>query len=93
MNNRRKLAIVLGTAASFPRGVFAQSKKPPVVIGWLSAGLRPKAGGGNLAEFKKELATLGWQEGVNCVIEELYAAGQLNRLPALGERIRSTMLP
>jgi putative ABC transport system substrate-binding protein len=67
--------------------VFAQSKKPPVVIGWLSAAQRPEAGRGNVAEFKKELATLGWQEGANYVLEEFYAAGQPNRLPALAEEL------
>ena len=87
MNTRRRLIIALGACASLPGNVFAQSKKPPVVIGWLSAGPWPEAGGGNLAEFKKELATLGWQEGANYVLEELYAAGQLNRLPALAEEL------
>jgi putative ABC transport system substrate-binding protein len=66
--------------------VFAQAKKPPVVIAWLSAGQR-EADGANLAEFKKELATLGWQEGANYVLDELYAGGQLNRLPALAEEL------
>ena len=87
MNNRRRLVISLGACASVPGTVFAQAKKPPVVIGWLSAGARPEAGGANFAEFKKELATLGWHEGVNYVIEELYAAGRLNRLPALAEEL------
>ena len=86
MNTRRRLIISLGACASVPGTVFAQAKKPPVVIGWLSAGLR-EAGEGTLAEFKKELATLGWQEGVNYVLEELYAAGQPNRLPALAEEL------
>ena len=63
MSSRRKSLIALGATISLPRFVFAQSKKPPVVIGWLSPGLRPEAGRGGLAEFKKELATLGWQEG------------------------------
>ena len=67
--------------------VFAQPNKPPVVIGWFSSQHRPEAGGGNLAEFKKELATLGWQEGANYVVEELYAAGQPNRPPALAEEL------
>jgi putative ABC transport system substrate-binding protein len=80
------LVIALGACASVPGTVFAQAKKPPVVIGWLSTGLRTEAAG-NLAEFKKELATLGWQEGANYVLEELYAAGQLNRLPALAEEL------
>ena len=86
MNSRRKSLIVLGATVSLPRLVFAQAKKPPVVIGWLSTGQR-EADGANLAEFKKELATLGWQEGANYVLEELYVAGQANRLPALAEEL------
>ena len=87
MNNRRRLIIALGSAVSMRRDVLAQAKKPPVVIGWLGTGQRPEAGGGTLAEFKKEFATLGWQEGANYVLEELYAAGQPNRLPALAEEL------
>jgi putative ABC transport system substrate-binding protein len=81
------LAAAAWPALALVGAAFAQSKKPPVVIGWLSAGLRPEAGGGNLAELKKELATLGWQDGANYVLEELYAAGQRNRLPALAEEL------
>jgi putative ABC transport system substrate-binding protein len=87
MNNRRRLLIALGACASVPRTVFPQTKKLTVVIGWLGAGLRPEAGAGNLAEFKKELATLGWKEGANYVLEELHAAGQPSRLPALAEEL------
>ncbi len=87
MNGRRTLLIAL-SATLFARGeVFAQAKKPPVVIGWLRATARGEAGAGNLAEFKKELATLGWREGANYVLEELYAGGQLDRLPALAEEL------
>jgi putative ABC transport system substrate-binding protein len=87
MNTRRRLVVALGACASVPGTVFAQSKKPPVVIGWLSIGLRPEAVRDSLAEFKKELATLGWQEGINYVLEELYAGAQVNRLPALAEEL------
>ena len=87
MNNRRKVLVVLSAATFTPQTLFAQSKKLPVVIGWLSVGQRPEAVRGNLAEFKKELATLGWQEGANYALEELYAAGQLNRLPGLAEEL------
>ena len=81
------IAAAMWPALTLAGAVFAQSKKSPVVIGWLSTGQRPEAGAGNLAEFKKELATLGWREGANYVVEELYAAGQLNRLPALAEEL------
>ena len=80
------IAAAMWPALAFAGAVFGQSKKPPVVVGWLSAGQR-EADGANLAEFKKELATLGWQDGANYVLEELYAAGQRNRLPALAEEL------
>ena len=86
MNTRRRLIIALAGCASVAGPVFAQSKKPPVLIGWLSSAPR-ETGRGNLADFKKELATLGWQEGANYVLVELYAAGQPNRLPALAEEL------
>ena len=54
---------------SLPELVIAQAKKLPVVIGRLSAGQRPAAGRDILAEFKKEFALLGWQEGANYVLE------------------------
>ena len=87
MNARRRLIIALGACASVAGTVFAQSKRPPVVIGWLDSGQRPEADKGHLAEFKRELATLGWKENVNYVLEALYAAGQLNRLSPLAEEL------
>src|SRR5262245_59830037 len=84
MNNRRRLVIALGACASVPGTTFAQAKKSPVVIGWLSVRQR---GADELAEFKKEFATLGWQEDANYVLDELYAAGQPNRLPALAQEL------
>jgi putative ABC transport system substrate-binding protein len=84
---RRSLLIVFGAGLFTPHAVLAQAKKPLVVIGWLSSGQRLEAGRGSFAELKKELATLGWQEGANYVVEELYAGGQLNRLPALAEEL------
>ena len=38
MNSRRKSLIVLGATVLLPRLLFAQTNKPPVVIGWLEAG-------------------------------------------------------
>jgi hypothetical protein len=35
MNNRRNLLIAFSAALFTPGAVFAQAKKPPVVIGWL----------------------------------------------------------
>ena len=87
MTARRDLLVVFGAGLFTPSAVLAQAKKPPVVIGWLGTGQRPEAGAGNLAEFKKELATLGWQEGAHYVLEERYAAGQPSRLPVFAEEL------
>ena len=82
MNNRRRLVFALGSAASIPRGVFAQAKKPPVVIGWLAGGTSEQ-GVSNRNTFKSELAALGWRIGSQVVIEERFADGHMERLPAL----------
>jgi len=79
--NRRRLFIVLGAAALAPR-VLAQSKQPPVLIGWLHLGGR-NTQGHFLAAFKEALAALGWKESVQAVIEERWADGRVERLPML----------
>src|SRR5262245_8719297 len=87
MNSRRQSLIVLGVVTvSLPRLIFAQAKKTPIVIGYLGTGSR-EVGGRDLAELKKELAVLGWKEGDNYILEELWAGGQLNRLPTLAEEL------
>jgi ABC-type uncharacterized transport system substrate-binding protein len=68
---------VLGWTGS----VFAQSKQP-VLIGWLHAGSR-EVNGRLFAAFKEGLAALGWKEGSQVVIEERWADGRSDRLPAL----------
>jgi len=61
--------------------VFAQSKQP-LLIGWLHAGSR-EVNGRLFAAFKEGLAALGWKEGSQVVIEERWADGRSDRLPAL----------
>jgi len=61
--------------------VFAQSK-PPILIGWLHSGSR-EVNGRLFAAFKEGLAALGWKEGSQIVIEERWADGRSDRLPAL----------
>jgi len=61
---------------------FGQSKKPPIVIGWLNAGSH-EANPRFLAAFKEGLAGLGWKEGVQFVVEERVADGRTDRLPSL----------
>ena len=84
MNNRRRLMTVFGTALWLPRTVFAQAKKPPVVIGWIAGGSRI-TGSDNLSAFKEGLAALGWREGLSYVIEERWAEGGRDRLSLLAE--------
>jgi putative ABC transport system substrate-binding protein len=68
-----------------PRAVFAQSKQP-ILIGWLNTDSRDLSGQ-NLTAFKEGLATLGWNEGAQYVIEERWANGRIDRLPALAEEL------
>ena len=65
---------------------FAQSKKPPIVIGWLGSQSRA-IGERNRNTFKSELAALGWRTGSELVIEERFADGDNERLPALAEEL------
>ena len=55
MNNSRRLVIALGAAASMPHTVFAQAKKPPVLIGLLGNGSRNER---TLAAFTEGMAAL-----------------------------------
>jgi len=61
--------------------VFAQSKQP-LLIGWLHAGSR-ESNRRSFAAFKEGLAALGWEEGSQIVIDERWADGRSDRLPAL----------
>ena len=87
MNNRRKLVIALGASALHaPLTSFAQSKQAPILIGWLVVQSRESTGH-YLAAFKEGLAALGWKEGSQIVIEERWANGQYDRLPALAAEL------
>ena len=86
MNTRRRLLIVVSTAACTPQALLGQGKKEPVLIGWLSPGTR--AGNAlNLAAFKEGMAAFGWKEGATYVLHERWADGQIARLPALADEI------
>jgi putative ABC transport system substrate-binding protein len=65
--------------------VFAQSKQP-VLIGWLNTDSRDLSGQ-NLTAFKEGLATLGWKEGAQYVIEERWANARKDRLQPLAEEL------
>ena len=92
LNKRRStrrallIAAVAWPALAWTNAVFGQSRKPPVLIGWLSWGSR-ESGERVRNVFKDGLAALGWKEGSNYVLEERWADGRVDRLPALAEEL------
>ena len=83
--------IFLAAAAAWPTigwtaRAVAQSKRAPVVIGWLSFG-SPETGAVSLAAFKEGLAALGWKEGAQVVIEARWAEGRADRVDALAAEL------
>ena len=82
------LAAAAWPALAWTGVALAQSKKPPVVIGWLHVGSRA-AGAGYLEAFKQGMTALGWTRGSNYVLEERWAEGQTKRLPSLAEEVKA----
>jgi putative ABC transport system substrate-binding protein len=82
--NRRRLlcAAAAWPALAWSGAAFAQAKKAPVLIGWLIPSSR-ESQGHLFAAFKEGLAGLGWKEGSQIVIEERWADGRIDRIPAL----------
>jgi putative ABC transport system substrate-binding protein len=62
---------------------------PPAVIGWLDTGTR-EAGHSGRNAFIEGMAALGWKVGTQYRLEERYAEGQVDRLPALAQEIAAT---
>jgi putative ABC transport system substrate-binding protein len=62
-------------------GVHAQPKKVVRILG----GGSPTANAGRVAAFRDGLRTLGYVEGRNIVVEELWANGKIDRLYAYAE--------
>ena len=86
MNKRRSVLIALGAIALAPRVVFAQAKQAPVLIGWLNTDSR-NLSGHFLSSFKEGLATLGWKEDAQYVIEERWANGRIGQLQPMAEEL------
>ena len=84
MDTRRNLLIALVTILFAPRDVFAQAKRPPVMIAWLTGGSESQS---SIAAFKEEMAALGWKEGASYVLEARSADGRRERLPALAAEL------
>jgi len=80
MNNRRKLIIAL-CAAAWPFAARAQQKAMPV-IGILSS-TSPASSGPFQSALRQGLSEAGYVEGKNVMIENRWAEGHYDRLPAL----------
>jgi putative tryptophan/tyrosine transport system substrate-binding protein len=81
MRRREFIAVLVGTAVSWPLASRAQQPNTPLV-GFLnvesSNGYRPMA-----AAFRQGLQETGYAEGQNVSIEYRWAEGQSDRLPAM----------
>jgi len=87
-STRRKLLLAAAAwpALAWAGAVLAQTKKAPVVIGWLALSPR-ELGAPSLAAFKEGLAALGWKEGSQVMVEERWADGRHERLQPLAEEL------
>jgi putative tryptophan/tyrosine transport system substrate-binding protein len=84
---RREFITLLGGASVLPLAARAQQQgQRPALIGWLCLQSR-ETGGHLLVALKEGLATLGWKEGTQFVVEERWADGQLDRLQPLAENL------
>lgn len=86
MNTRRRLLVAFGAASFTPQAVFAQAKKPPIVIAWLGSSTADSGARGFTA-FKEGMAALGWKEGQQFVIDARWAEGRNERLQSLAEEL------
>ena len=87
MNTRRKW---LATGVAWPAlawaGALRAQANSPVIIGWLDIYGRD-VGQPSLGAFKEGMAALGWKIGTQYVLEERYADGRVERLPALAQEL------
>ena len=86
MNPRRRW---LAAGAAWPAliwtGTLRAQTNAPLVIGWLTP--IGRGDGWVSRAFNEAMATLGWKEGKQYVLEERHAEGRLDRLPALAQEI------
>jgi putative ABC transport system substrate-binding protein len=89
MTSRRTFLrfVALGLLAA-PRAANAQQSGKPIRIGVLTAQSR-ETSTASWESFRQGLRELGWKAGRNIVIEERFAEGKFDRLPALAEELLS----
>jgi putative ABC transport system substrate-binding protein len=86
MNTRRRwLAVGAAWPALAWTGALRAQANTPVVIGALSPGSRGEGRGTRI--FNEALAALGWKLGTQYVLEERFADGRADRLPALAQEL------
>ena len=76
MRRREFIKLLGGAAATWPLPAHAQVKSAR--IGWFTVAPHPY-----IEDFRRELRELGWIEGNNLVIDQIYADGHPERLPGL----------
>src|SRR4051812_343433 len=88
MNRREFITLVGGAAAVWPAVAKAQQSAKVHQLGFLTGGTkdsqRPR-----LAEFRRGLTELGFDEGQNLTIASRFADGRFDRLPALANELLS----
>jgi putative ABC transport system substrate-binding protein len=86
MDRRAFIAVVGGSILVGPLSVDAQPAAKVARIGLLGGG-SASAIAGRIAAFRQGLRELGYVEGETVVIEQRWAEGKLDRLPALGAEL------
>jgi putative tryptophan/tyrosine transport system substrate-binding protein len=86
---RRWLAAGLGFPALLWTNALPAQVNPPVVIGWMDTTSRERHAWARDA-FHEGMAALGRKPGVQYVLEERYADGRTERLPALAQELAAT---
>lgn len=83
---RRAFCIATSMLAVRVATSHAQTRRSPVMIGWLNTGSRTSQAH-LLRAFEEGLAALGWKRNGNILIDEYWAEGEIGRLPALAQQL------
>jgi ABC-type uncharacterized transport system substrate-binding protein len=87
MRRRDFIKVILGSAVAWPRAAQAQPSKL-VRLGYLEGGAREDAVTQNLRrQFVLGMRDLGYIEGRDYVMEERYAAGQMDRFASYAQEL------